>query len=368
MCGTRGTDRGCSDTGGFMKSTFQESDVVLLLKDITGLVEPLPAEIREHYIQNGVHYCEMLPLEYEPSPLYMIAYKSALENYAKATAAAIASLAEKIYAHKGSSIVIVSLARAGTPIGVLIKRYLEKKYCVKLMHYSISIIRGRGIDRNALDYILTRHKAESLQFVDGWTGKGAILGELAKELREYPQLKPELAVVSDPANLTDLCGTHEDFLIPSSCLNATVTGLVSRTFLRSDIIGDKDFHGAAFLGELADSDLTEEYLTAIEREFDYDMTDQAWNKGVPGTEVVHKIAAAYAVDDINFIKPGIGETTRVLLRRIPWKVLINQKHSNKYELCHIVQLAKDKGVPIESSSVDLGNYKVCGIIRNLADT
>ena len=158
-----------------MRSTFRQSDVVLLLKDISGLVEPLPAEVRERHIQNGIHYCEMLPLEYEPSVKYMVAYQSALKNYAKTTAAAIASLAEKIYSLKGDSLVIVSLARAGTPIGVLIKRYLEKKYCVQLTHYSISIIRGRGIDKNALDYILARHNAESVQFVDGWIGKGAIL-------------------------------------------------------------------------------------------------------------------------------------------------------------------------------------------------
>lgn len=28
-----------------MRSTFRQSDVVLLLKDISGLVEPLPAEV-----------------------------------------------------------------------------------------------------------------------------------------------------------------------------------------------------------------------------------------------------------------------------------------------------------------------------------
>lgn len=350
-----------------MRSTFQQSDVILLLKDISGLVEPLPAEIRERHIQNGTHYCEMLPLEYEPSTKYMAAYKTALKNYAGTTAAAIAYLAEKIYLLKGDSLVIVSLARAGTPIGVLIKRYLEKKYCVQLTHYSISIIRGRGIDKNALDYILAHHKAESVQFVDGWIGKGAILGELVKELQDYPKLCPDLAVVSDPANLTDLCGTHEDFLIPSSCLNATVTGLISRTFLRSDIIGIEDFHGAAFLEELTDNDLTEEYLTAIECEFDYNTSNRVLAKGLSGIEVVKKIADAYSIDDINFIKPGIGETTRVLLRRIPWKVLINQKFNGTDELRHIIQLAHDKGVPVELSSVDLGNYKVCGIIRNLAD-
>ena len=192
--------------------------------------------------------------------------------------------------------------------------------------------------------------------------------ELKKELAEYPQISSDLAVVSDPANLTDLCGTHEDFLIPSSCLNATVTGLISRTFLRRDIIGDSDFHGAAYLGDLADNDLTAEYLASIEREFNYETSDVIQSKGASGVEVVHQVAKVYSVGDINFIKPGIGEATRVLLRRVPWKVLINSKYKNADELRHIIQLANEKSVPVEVSLVDLGSYKVCGIIKALADT
>ena len=56
-----------------MRSTYSKDDVEILLKDITGMVEPLPAEIRERHIQKGVHYCEMLPLEYTPSEKYMYA-------------------------------------------------------------------------------------------------------------------------------------------------------------------------------------------------------------------------------------------------------------------------------------------------------
>lgn len=352
-----------------MKSTFRSSDVNLLLKDITGLVEPLPSDIREQNIQQGIHYCEMLPLEYRPSSKYMEAYNQALNTYAKTTALAVGSLAEKIYFKKGTTITLVSLARAGTPIGILIKRYLEAKYSdVKIYHYSISIIRGRGIDKNALQYILNHHEATTIQFVDGWIGKGAILGELSRELAGFPQIDAELAVVSDPANLTDLCGTHEDFLIPSSCLNATVTGLISRTFHRSDIIGTTDFHGAAFLSELQNEDLTNSYLDAIESEFDYSATSLPLQRGVSGIDVARKIKEAYSINDINFVKPGIGEATRVLLRRVPWKVIINQHYANAPELDHIHQLAKEKGVNVEISKVDLGNYKVCGIIKKLADT
>lgn len=352
-----------------MKSSYSTDDVEILLKDISGLVEPLSADVREQYIQRGTHYCEMLPLEYRPSEKYMSAYRNALENFAMSTAKAICVLAEKLYQKKGGGLVIVSLARAGIPIGILLKRYLKSKYHADIKHYAISIIRGRGIDRNAVNYILGKHNGASVQFVDGWIGKGAILSQLKDALRDYPELDTELGVVSDPANLTELCGSHEDILIPSSCLNATVTGLISRTFLRSDIIGPGDFHGAAYYGELAGEDLSEEFLNSIEMHFDYaSRADELLKKPYSnGMEIVHDIAEKYSIDDINFIKPGIGETTRVLLRRIPWKIIVNKKYADAAELRHVYQLAAERGIPCETGGVDLGNYKVCGIIKRLAD-
>lgn len=352
-----------------MQTSYAKEEVEILLKDISGMVEPLPAEIREKYIQAGRHYCEMLPLEYKPSEKYMAAYESALENYAGLTAEAIGILAEKVYEKKGKGLVLISLARAGIPIGILLHRYLKKKYQIHVPHYAISIIRGRGIDKNAIDYILSRHPAEDLQFVDGWIGKGAILGQLKEALKDYPELDTELAVVSDPANLTELCGSHEDILIPSSCLNATVTGLISRTFLREDIIGEKDFHGAAYYGNLKDEDLSEAFLSAIEEKFQYEGNKKIREKDVQkkGSDIAREIAEEYGVSDINFVKPGIGETTRVLLRRIPWKILVNKNFAGADELKHIYQLAGEKEVPLEISRINLGNYKVCGLIRKLSD-
>ncbi len=352
-----------------MRSSYSPRDVTLLLKDITGLVEPLPAEIRERRIQSGAHYSEMLPLEYRPSRPYLEAYESALDHYAAPTARAVSRLAEQLHRRHGSDLVLVSLARAGIPIGILLGRYLRQKYAMEVPHYAISIIRGRGIDRNAVDHILARHDPSHIQFVDGWIGKGAILRQLREALADYPMLSPELAVVSDPAGLTPLCGTHEDLLIPSSCLNATVTGLISRTFLREDIIGPEDFHGAAYYGELEGEDLSEAFLQAIAAHFDFSPDADADPLPVcrPGTEVVEDIRQHYGVDDINFIKPGIGEATRVLLRRIPWKILVHPDDVHARELQHIYQLAGEKGVPWEVSAVDLGNYKACGIIRRLSD-
>lgn len=358
-----------------MRSSYREEDVTLLLKDITGLVKPQPTEEREQLIQSGKHYSEMLPIEYVPTQRYMEVYAEALEMYARPMAAAVGRLSDKIIQTRGNDVVLVSLARAGIPIGILVKHYINRKYQVEVPHYAISIIKGRGIDGNAMKYLLARYRPQQLLFLDGWIGKGAILSELQKDIAVYEGVLPDIAVVADPANVTELCGTHDDILIPSSCLNCTVSGLVSRTFLREDIIGPDDFHGAVYYGELADSDLSYSFLDAIERCFETDdsltgechIQDLAAESKISGYGIdeVQALAQVFGVDDINLIKPGIGETTRVLLRRIPWKVLIDERYRQNPELRHIIRLAEEKKVPIEY--YPLKHYKCCGMIKKMAE-
>ncbi|MBJ8193981.1 hypothetical protein JDS79_45615, partial [Bacillus cereus] len=60
------------------------------------------------------------------------------------------------------------------------------------------------------------------------------------------RLNDDLAVLADPGRCSETFGTREDYLIPSACLNSTVSGLMSRTVLRDDLIGPDDFHGAKF--------------------------------------------------------------------------------------------------------------------------
>lgn len=350
-----------------MFSTYNPDDVTILLKDISGLVEPQSTQERERLIQAGKHYCEMLPIEYEPSAAYMRTYQSALERYSTMTAEAVGSVAEWIYSDKGKDVVLISLARAGTSIGILIKHYIERKYHCKVSHYTISIIRGVGIDKNAMAYILERHNPQFIQFVDGWTGKGAIQNQLVKALNDYPAVDFGLAVLSDPAHIADKYGTHEDILIASACLNSTVSGLLSRTFLRSDIIGQGDFHGAAFYSNLKDKDLTYQFINTIESRFDFSKlhTSKKVIKDSSGLAEVYKIAAEFNISDLNLIKPSIGEATRVLLRRVPWKILVHSLNDDEY-LGHLYQLAKEKKV--ELIEYPLQNYKACGIIRSLSDT
>lgn len=349
-----------------MFGTYRSGDVTLLLKDISGLVEPLGTREREIKIQSGVHYSEMLPIEYVPSPAYLAAYHDALARYAGMTAAAVDSVSEQIWRDKGARAVLVSLARAGTPIGVLIKKYIRFRYEVEVEHYTVSIIRGRGIDRNAMDYILERHRTETLQFVDGWTGKGAIQNELNRAMEDYPGVAPGLAVLSDPGRLAGKRGTGDDFLIASSCLNSTVSGLLSRTFYRPDIIGPGEFHGAAFYRELMDQDLTYQFIDTVADYFTAggSCTGEERTFSRSAGDEVDDLCARFGIADRNLVKPGIGEATRVLLRRVPWKILVHSLGDEEH-LGHIYQLAREKEVALEEYPLE--HYRACGLIRAMAD-
>jgi hypothetical protein len=347
------------------------------LKDLTGMMEPSAVEERERRIQSGGHYSETLPMEYEPGAEYLRLYDTALERFIPKTARAAALLADKIFALHGKNVVLVSLARAGTPIGVIVKRCLALKYGIDAPHYTISIIRGRGIDRNAMRRIMSRHAPRDIQFLDGWTGKGAIAAELTHAIREGFQdaaVSPDLAVLSDPPALAGLCGTREDFLIPNSCLNAAVSGLISRTVLNAELIGADDFHGAIFYEHLLPVDRTYEF---IDLTVDYIRRTVLSGGNVPlneaadaeeaprrsGLDEVRAIQRDFGVSDVNFIKPGIGESTRALLRRVPWKLLVRSLDDDEY-LAHLYQLAHEKNIPVET--YPLCRYRACAILLKFA--
>ena len=356
-----------------MKTSYSKSDVVLLLKDLTGQIQPLEAEERENRIQSGTHYSDMLPAEHAPSERYMQMYDSAMKHFGQMTADAVASVSEQIWRDKGDGAVLVSLARAGLPIGILIKRYIYNKYHVSLPHYGISIIRGKGIDKAAMEHIIHYHGTAGIQFVDGWTGKGAIQRQLTDAMQEYPEVEQSLAVLSDPARVAEYFGTREDFLIPCSMLNSVVSGLISRTISNNDLIHSGDYHGAVYYESLASSDISNQFLDDIEALFRYDLAvPQRVEYGEfvysfeRGLEDVHRIMRDFDISDINFVKPSVGETTRVLLRRIPWKILVKSKNDYDY-LGHIYQLAMDKGIELIEYP-ELQCYRACGIIKNLADT
>lgn len=350
-------------------SSYSSDDVTILLQDLKEKVPVLDTKEREKLNQSGVHYSEMLPVEYVPSNEYLKVYKNALKSQGKQTAQAVINLAHKILNTKASKeIVLVSLARAGTPVGILLKRYLTKYCNCNVSHYTISIIRGKGIDIAAMNYILSKHNAESIVFVDGWVGKGAINRVLAEAVAKLnvADLSPKLAVLSDPAYETNLCGTRDDFLIPSACLNSTVSGLISRT-VKLKGMSDDEYHGAVYYAENKEHDLSNAFLDEIEsyfRDLKPDNTDAQPTTTSKGIDEVKKIASEFNINDINKIKPGVGETIRVLLRRVPDVILIKPNANPKF-IEPIIRLAKEKNVPIKE--YPLTGYNTCGIIKDVSD-
>ncbi|PWV94395.1 RNA binding Pelota-like protein [Paenibacillus cellulosilyticus] len=358
--------------------SYDAADVTFLLKDLRDAKLEVPTEDREEAIQSGVHYSEMLPKEYEPSERYLELYRKTLDESAALVAGGIAAVAELIVRKRGLNCVLVSLARAGTPVGVLIKRYIEQRYGVSLPHYSISIIRGKGIDENALLYILQQHGVEaSIQFVDGWTGKGAIRRTLMEACRQFEdkygvRLSDDLAVLADPGRCSETFGTREDYLVPSACLNATVSGLMSRTVLKPGLIGSDDYHGSKFYEQWLSIDESKRFVDRIAAHFEAiaqtavgcadghaqaESPEATWQ----GLADIQAVQQAFGIEDINLIKPGVGETCRVLLRRVPWKILVNRMDNP--HLGPILMLAEERGVPVE---VFPGlAYSCCGIIKPL---
>ncbi|MBV7508047.1 cysteine protease StiP family protein [Bacillus sp. sid0103] len=356
--------------------SYKAEDVQFLLKDLSDIVLEDTTENREMKVQSGAHYSESLPIEYQPPKAYVDLFWSTLQEYKQKVALCIGIVAEQIYQAKGEKTVLVSLARAGTPVGILIKRYIHLKYQVLLPHYSVSIIRDKGIDENALQYIVSQHPNAQIQFVDGWTGKGAISLELTRACQDYQKkygilLDDTLAVLADPGYCTTLFGTREDFLIPSACLNSTVSGLVSRTVLNAQYIGKDDFHGAKFYKELIPMDVSNEYIDLISKEFENinqiaaerarKMVHERLETGFLGMEDVKRIQTEFGIESTHFIKPGVGETTRVLLRRVPWKILMRDPSSPFGK--HILMLAEEKGVEVVPYP-DL-KYLCCGLIKSV---
>jgi hypothetical protein len=237
------------------------------------------------------------------------------------------------------------------------RRWAQRRHGLDWPHYAVSIVRGRGIDPVALRYLAAHHDPAQVMFVDGWTGKGAIARELAAAVRDVdPRFSPELAVLADTGSCVSLYGTREDFLIPSACLNSTVSGLVSRTVRNERVIAPGRFDGAKFYQELAFADVSGLFLDAISARFGAvaEAVDRAWPKlrdsdRTPtwsGWAAVEQISAQYGIDNVNLVKPGVGETTRVLLRRVPWRILV--RDDAEADLAHVLLLASQRGVEVET--------------------
>lgn len=342
-------------------------------QDVTFLLKPAQIEFvdvaeKERLIQSGArHYSEMLSPEKVPGAAYMALYEQALERNAGRLHADIRRLASAILERIPGIPVIVSLARAGTPIGVLLQRAF-RRVGIPSHHYSVSIIRGRGIDMVAMNEIVAAHGKDGIVFVDGWTGKGAITDELTRAL-DGTDIKPRLAVVADPAGRATIAATTDDYVIPSGILNGIVSGLISRTVLNDDVVGEGDYHACLHQTHLAEHDRTLDFIAAIESA-DPVTEGSVWTKEAAevarkeASSVVKSIMDQHELRDVNRVKPGIAEATRAILRRVPDAVHL--RDSNDPDTLHVVHLANEAGVPIHQLPSDCP-YRAVTVIKSVGE-
>lgn len=295
---------------------------------------------KEALIAQGISYGELLTEEGTPNAEQQRAFADALARNGAVLGKLIASLTAEVLREYRAP-VLVSLARAGTPIGYAMRR-LARRWGRDLPHHTLSIIRGVGIDTVALQRVRAAHPQSELVFVDGWTGKGSIYSTLSQSLPAG--VPPRLAVLSDPAGVALHAATHSDLLLPHAALNATVCGLLSRTFYTNA----GELHAARTEEHLRDLDQTMDYLNALDALTTEYHPDFRFNDGTPKPQqpysVVLDLAAGLGVTDPHLVKPSVGEATRVFLRRAPAHLMLQQ--GDHPDTRHLLYLAESKGVPV----------------------
>ena len=353
-----------------MQSSYDPSEVTFLLTDLSDVALELDTATREQAIQSGRNYAEMLPIEYAPPAGYLALFEALVTTTAQRTAELVGLVCEQVLDAVGPDLTLVSLARAGTPVGILMRRWFTERHHLEVPHFSVSIVRGIGIDTVALAHVTDRRAAKRVVFVDGWTGKGAIVTELREAVAEL-DVGARLAVLADPGRCADFFGARTDELLASACLNSTVCGLISRTVFNRELLAPEDFHGAKVYAELAAHDRSAMFLDAVSSYFPCvaSEVERSWRSvrdgdramDFAGADEVRRIQEQYALPSWHLVKPGVGETTRVLLRRMPWKVLVHPAARDR--LRHVLLLAADRGVEVvEDSSL---RYACMGLIAPL---
>jgi hypothetical protein len=353
--------------------SYAEDDVIFLLKQIE--MEPTSVDEKERLIQTGAaHYSEMISEERRPDARYLDIFDDARDRAVHRIASEIISIALLIEAKIRAGqidpkITLCSLVRAGVPYGVLLHRELVA-LGIDSVHYGVSIIRDKGLDENAMAFIMANRPATGVVFVDGWTGKGAISRELSKSWKEISGLEPEFAVLADPSGYATMSGSYEDWLIPSGILGANVSGLISRSILNKDLIGPDDFHGFIPVDHLADIDVSRSFVDEI----------TAYAKTLHGkvhagiqdpetrmelrqdsAECVTAIAYDYSVTNLNRIKPGIAEATRAVLRRKPKMVFVRSR--SDADVAALVHLCEKDGVELKVCAKTTGPYRAITLIE-----
>lgn len=345
--------------------SYPPSDVTFLLRQVALATTDI-AE-KERLIQSGQrHYSEMLSVESAPDAAHLALFQQALDDGRERLAREVQALALSLQQRRPNRpIVLVSFVRAGVPLGVLLVRAL-RDLGVESTHYGISIIRDKGIDHAAVDWITQRHAFADIVWVDGWVGKGAIHTELQASLgTRYPDGDIPLAVLADPTGKAWLAASGEDWLIPFGVLGTTVSGLVSRSILTQD----GGWHACVNYQHLAAHDVSNAFISDVDacRRQQADVSPCIWSNAqrqpllaLSHTTIAH-LVATYQITNLNRLKPGIAEATRAVMRRVPEHILVQRLDDPNIRLLR--HLAAARSIPLQAVGDRLAPYRAITIIK-----
>lgn len=332
-----------------LQGSVSENDCCYLLKDITGMLTPVPASEKKEILKKGLPASSILAEDPSVTREENDLFLDLLDQNAPAIAAKVGILAESILSYKKSFPVLVSLVRGGVVYGSLCRRYYRKIYHVDVPHYAVSLIRGYGIDQNALKYIVQCHGDRPIQFIDGWTGSGFLCSELRKYVDLFnqqhgTQIDPELGVLADTSGVCLLSGTREDIMLPDCCLNATVCGLISSVCVTEDVVGPDDYHGATVWKTLSASDFSNYYIDAISSFFSKQQPKQETERCSLADSLSSQLVEAFCLSSRKKARLGIGESTRAFFRSEIQCLLVENKTDPKLQF--LCKMAEEKSIPI----------------------
>ena len=137
---------------------------------------------------------------------------------------------------------------------------------------------------------------------------------------------------------------------------------MSRAVSSSQFTRPDEFYGSVFFDDLVPFDRTNEYLNAIESEFEYD-TIGSGNKRrlctITGAEEIARIATEFNINE-HFIKPGISEAIRTILRKEPDIILAS--NPNDKDVQYLLNSSKKQNIEIRK--YPLRNYKMCSLYQD----
>lgn len=105
-------------------STFKKEDVEILLDDVKGKVDIVDITNPSNS-NSSLHYCDFIPMEDHLEKEYLNIFDRMLNITERQTAIYVGILTRKV-CKQYKDLVFVSLLRAGTVLGVLMRRYAKE--------------------------------------------------------------------------------------------------------------------------------------------------------------------------------------------------------------------------------------------------